>query len=141
MASVISGAQLKGVRARSNLSNQQLANLLGESLSTVNRWLANGVRPEKEAKVRERLAVWMPPTETDRYTQMSDAALLAEMTRLLGIIGQRLAGRVSGHIADTGSEGYEVSATVDRSDKASPDPGGQHKSEPRRIRGRGPRIT
>lgn len=91
MTGVISGRELKDIRARAGMGNQQLADLLGESLSTVNRWLANGVRPEKEPKVRERLATWLPQTEPDRYVQMSDAALLAEMTRLLGIIGQRLA--------------------------------------------------
>lgn len=91
--SVITGQDLKDIRARSGLGNQQLAELLDESLSTVNRWLANGVRVDKEAKVRERLARWMPPTEPDRYTQMSDAALLADIIRLLGIVGQRLAER------------------------------------------------
>lgn len=96
MAGVITGDELKGVRARADMSNRQLANLLGESLSTVNRWLANGVRPEKEAKVRERLAPWLPQTEPDTYSQMSDAALIAEMNRLLGVIGQRLAAREPG---------------------------------------------
>ena len=109
MPGVISGQELKDIRARSGMGNQQLADLLEESLSTVNRWLRDGVRPEKEAKVRERLARWLPPTEPDRYTQMSDAAILAEMVRLLGIIGQRLSERGTGVSQESSGTGDESS--------------------------------
>lgn len=155
MVGVISGQDLKDVRARSNLTTKQLAEVLDESMSTVNRWLTNGVRPEKEAKVRERLAPWLPPTEPDRYTQMSDAAILAELNRLLGIIGQRLADREAlrkpedspstrvGENPDSTHERYDVSDTVrgDTTAEEANEGSTTKRAGSARIKGRGPRIT
>lgn len=89
---VITADQLRIARVRAGFSSQAaLAKALGVSERTVAYWEGAGghVSTRAEGKVRELL--W--PKEPEQYTDMSDAALVAEMIRMLGVIGQRLAER------------------------------------------------
>ena len=116
---------------------------------TIRTWEAGEV-PEYAVKRVARLAIlWEEPElPPDHYALMSDAALLAEMTKLLGVLGQRLADREAALLSpdtpelddtpeDVRQDTPELYDVSPGDEQSTPNP----TAPPRRIRGRGPRRT
>jgi DNA-binding XRE family transcriptional regulator len=92
MGKVITGPQFRAVRARSHLTNKQLASMLDVSPSTISNWLRDGVVGKSEADVEDKLGMYLLRNETGArpLDSMSSAALIAQMQQIIGILAARL---------------------------------------------------
>lgn len=90
MARVISGEQFRAARSRSGMDNQALADYLGVSTSTLSNWALHGVVERKENLVAARMAAWLSE-DAEALENWDDLALVAEMNRIIWILGRRLA--------------------------------------------------
>lgn len=141
----ITADQLRDARVRAGFTSQAaFAEALGVSERTVSYWEAEGGKVSARAEARVRDLLW--PKQPERDTDMSDATLIAEMIRLLGILGQRLAERNESppmQPSNGETQVYEVRTGDEQlADKEEPPPGSSPTtSRQRRIRGRGPRRT
>ena len=153
----ITADQLRDARVRAGFTSQAaFAEALGVSERTVSYWEAEGGKVSTRAEARVRDLLWpKQPERPERYSDMSNAALLAEMNQLLGVIGRRLVELETVRKPEdsptgddpksfrTTHEVYEVPATVRGNDTAAgarPDGSSTTRAGSARIKGRGPRI-
>lgn len=91
MGRVITGPQFQAVRARSHLTNKQLASLLEVSPSTISNWLRDGVVGKSEVDVEDKLGAYLSRESGSRPLEsMSSAALFAQVQQILGILAARM---------------------------------------------------
>lgn len=88
----ISGDQLRHARVAANLTQEELAELMGVTLRSVGNWeRLSGVPRNQEGRLRSVLGGHLGgDTPADSLTSYSDMALLAELGRRLARTGGRL---------------------------------------------------
>jgi transcriptional regulator with XRE-family HTH domain len=81
MERVITARQFQAARARSRMTNRQLASLLDVSVSTISNWLREGVVSRSEADVEDKLGLYLRDESPggNPLKSFSDVELLAEL--------------------------------------------------------------
>lgn len=103
----ITGRQLRDARSRAQLSQEELADLLGVTHRTVGNWERGKVPAGREALIRDKIGPYLKPEgapnpAVDPLHQYSDTALVAEIARRLD--AARGKGGQSGWVAPGSSE-------------------------------------
>lgn len=86
---VIEGDVLRQARERAGLSQAALGAMLGVTGRTIRAWESDVVKPYAERRVAELDVLWAEQ-EPAVLAELSDAALLAEISALVGEMGLRL---------------------------------------------------
>lgn len=125
---VITGAQFRAVRARSHMTNKQLARLLDVSPSTISNWLRDGVVGKSEADVEDKLGPYLMREDSASrpLESMSSAALIAQLQQIIGILAARLEDtpRKGGLGSEFGQDPSEVGDDPDDPPRLSRPPNG-----------------